>query len=136
MRIAVPIWQDKVSPLLDAASRLLIVETEDKRESSRFETVFDEVSISRRCQRIQGLKVDVLICGALSRSFSMMLKGAGIHIISGIFGPLEEILQAFFQKTLSCSSYLMPGYELDSQMQTDSSLPSKRTKTSMRRNLK
>ena len=33
MRIAVPIWQDKVSPLLDAASRLLIVETEDERES-------------------------------------------------------------------------------------------------------
>ncbi|MEW6665855.1 MAG: hypothetical protein AB1512_11620 [Thermodesulfobacteriota bacterium] len=28
MRIAIPVWGEKVSPLLDAASRLLIVETD------------------------------------------------------------------------------------------------------------
>ncbi len=129
MRIAVPIWQDKVSPLLDTSSRLLIVVTRGELEVSRFETYLDEVDISRRCQRIQGLKIDVLICGALSRPFLMMLKAAGIEIISGITGRVEDVLRAFFHKRLSNSSYLMPGYEIDSSDQTNLSLPAGRRQT-------
>jgi len=37
MRIAVPIWEDKVSPVLDTASKLLIIESETQKEVSRFE---------------------------------------------------------------------------------------------------
>ena len=123
MRIAIPIWQEKVSPLLDTSSRLLIVVTRGEGELSRFETYLDEVDISRRCQRIQGLKIDVLICGALSRPFVMMLKAAGIDIISGITGRVEDVLQAFFHKKLSHSNYVMPGYENDSSDPKDMSLP-------------
>jgi len=121
MRIALPVWQDKVSPLLDTASRLLVVVAERERETSRFETYLEEMDISRRCQRIHSLKIDVLICGALSRAFSTMLMAAGTDVISGITGRVEDVLKAYFHKTIFDSNYLMPGYGTDSPIQTDPS---------------
>jgi len=109
MRIAVPIWNDKVSPVFDTASRLLIVEAENLNEISRFKTYLYEQDISRKCLRIQDLKVNVLICGAISRTFSMLLLSSDIKIISGISGPAEDVLSAYLNGALSNSKYLMPG---------------------------
>ncbi|MBU2497643.1 MAG: hypothetical protein KKE57_01965 [Proteobacteria bacterium] len=109
MRIAIPIWEDKISPVLDTASRLLVVEVENQSEASRFEIYLDEQQISRRCFRIQGLGVDILICGAVSRPFYRMLMASGIDVISGISGPAEDILDACLKGNLADSKFLMPG---------------------------
>ena len=117
MRIAVPIWNDKVSPVFDTASRLLIIETKDLNELARFKTYFYEKDLSRRCFRIQELKVNILICGAISRSFSMILMSAGIKIISGISGKVEDVLSAYLHDTLSNPKFLMPGCNTNSLAQ-------------------
>lgn len=109
MRIAVPIWEDKVSPVLDTAAKLLILETLDKKKISRTEAFLNEPEISKRCFRIQKLDIDVLICGAISRPFSERLAAAGINIIPGISGAVEEIVAAYFCGMLHQSKYLMPG---------------------------
>jgi len=109
MRIAIPIWDDKISPVLDTASRLLIVEVEDQRESSRFETYLDVQDLPGRCFRIQGLEVDTLICGAISRPYLRRLMASGIKIIPGISGHPEDVLEAYLKGTLSNSRFLMPG---------------------------
>ena len=109
MRIAIPIWDDKISPVLDTASRLLIVEVEDQREESRFETYLDVQDLPGRCFRIQGLGVDILICSAISRPFLRRLMASGIKIIPGISGHPEDVLEAYLKGTLSNSKFLMPG---------------------------
>jgi predicted Fe-Mo cluster-binding NifX family protein len=109
MRLAVPIWEDKVSPVLDTAAKLLILETSDREKISRVEADLSEQDISRRCYRIRMLEVDVLICGAVSRSFADLLKASGIDVIPGISGDIEDILQAYFSGTLHQSKFLMPG---------------------------
>ena len=109
MRIAVPIWNDKISPVFDTASRLVISDTKDLNELARFKTYLYEKDLSRRCLRIQKLKVNILICGAISRSFSMILMSAGIEIISGISGKVEDVLSAYLHGTLSNPKFLMPG---------------------------
>ena len=109
MKIAVPIWDDKVSPVLDTASKLLILETNDQKKFSLKEADLKEIDISRRCFRIRKLGVDLLICGAVSRSFSDLLKASGIDIIPGISGGIEDILEAYFKGTLIQSKFLMPG---------------------------
>ena len=109
MRIAVPIWDDKISPVFDTASRLLIINTKNIGEVERFETYLGEQDISKRCLFIHALKLNVLICGAISRPFSMLLMSAGIKIISGISGLAEDVLNAYLHGSLSNSKYLMPG---------------------------
>ena len=111
MRIAVPIWEDRISPVLDTASRLLIVEMEDQKEASRFETILDEQDIHRKCFRIKGLDVDILICGAISRHFFSMLISSGMNIVPGISGHPEEVLTAYFEGKLDHDKFLMPGFK-------------------------
>ena len=72
-----------------------------------------EQEISRRCFRIRKLGVDVLICGAISRTFSDLLEASGIDIIQGISGKIEEILKAYFNGALIQTKFLMPGYKND-----------------------
>ncbi|MBW1720487.1 MAG: dinitrogenase iron-molybdenum cofactor biosynthesis protein [Deltaproteobacteria bacterium] len=109
MKIAIPIWEDKVSPVLDTASRLLIVEEKNGKESSRFEIFLDEENLSSRCLRMKGLGVDLLICGAVSSAFSRLLASEGIALIQEISGRAEEVLKAYFQGELLHGDFFMPG---------------------------
>ena len=109
MRIAIPIWDDKISPVLDTASRLLIVDVEGQNEAGRFEIYLDEQDLSRRCFRIQGMDVNILICGAISHSFARMLIASGIDVIPERSGLAEEVLSAYLQGDLFNSRFLMPG---------------------------
>ena len=117
MRIAIPIWDDKISPVLDTASRLLIVDVEDQKEASRFETILDEQDLVRRCLRIRGMEVDTLICGAVSRPFFRMLMSPDIEIIPEISGHVEDVLKAYLQGNLFHSKFLMPGCRRNRQRQ-------------------
>ncbi|MBW2605492.1 MAG: NifB/NifX family molybdenum-iron cluster-binding protein [Deltaproteobacteria bacterium] len=109
MRVAISIWEDKISPVLDTAAKLLIIDDKNQKESSRFEADLLEQDMSRRCSFIKKLDLDVLICGAVSRQFLEMLKASGIKIISGISGPAEDVLEAYLQGALLHSGFFMPG---------------------------
>lgn len=109
MRVAIPIWEDKISPVLDTATRLLVVEIEDRRETSRFEIFLDDADISRRCVRIQGMGVDTLICGAVSRPFFRMLRAFGVALIPEISGQTEDVLEAYLKGNIFHARFLMPG---------------------------
>ena len=109
MRIAISIWEDKISPVLDTASKLLIIDEKTQEESARFEANLLEQDMSQRCSFIRNLDLDVLICGAVSRQLSGMLKASGIKIISGISGPAEDVLQAYLEGALFHSGFFMPG---------------------------
>ena len=111
MRIAVPIWEDKISPVLDTASRLLILEPMDQKKFSRKEAELEDKDISRRCFRIRKLGVDVVICGAVSRPFSDLLQASGVQLIQGISGDVEDILKAYFKGKLNQPQFLMPGFK-------------------------
>jgi predicted Fe-Mo cluster-binding NifX family protein len=109
MRLAIPIWGHRISPVLDTASNLLVVEIEDQRETSRSQTFLDENDTSRRCLRIRSLEIDTLLCGAVSRVFLRMLSASGIHVIPEISGPTEDIIKAYLQGGLFRSRFQMPG---------------------------
>jgi len=109
MRIAIPVWENKVSPVLDTARRLLIVDVKEQKEISRLEVFLDEKNIPGRCHRILGLDVDTLICGAISRPFLRMLMSANIDIVPEISGLAEEVLEAYLKGDLFHSRFLMPG---------------------------
>lgn len=108
MRIAISIWEGRVSPVLDTASRLLIVEMEDQGEFSRSVLYLDEQDLAQRCRRIQRLEPDILICGAISRPFLRMLKASGIDVIQEISGPANEVIEAYLKGELFDSKFMMP----------------------------
>lgn len=111
MRIAVSVWEDKISPVMDTATKLLIIVTGNQSEASRFEARLIEQDILQRCAFIRNLEIEVLICGAISRHFSGMLMASGIKIVSGISGHVEDVLKAHLHGNLLQSRFLMPGWK-------------------------
>ena len=109
MNIAIPVWEGKVSPVFDTASRVMVLNLENQKETSRFEAYIDEHDLTRRCLRIRRLGVDILICGAVSRTFYGILTAAGIHVIPWVSGYAEDVLAAYLNGTLFDSRFLMPG---------------------------
>ena len=109
MKIAVSIWGDRISPVMDTASKLLVIEIRNQREVSRVEANLVRRDISQRCSFIRGLEIEFLICGAISRHFLGMLKGCGIKVISGISGLVADVLEAYIHGNQLQSRFLMPG---------------------------
>jgi predicted Fe-Mo cluster-binding NifX family protein len=109
MKIAIPIWGNRMSPVFDASSQLRIVDIADNRERTRTEINLQNQDLSRRCIHIRNLGVDILICGAITGYFARLLKATGIEVIPGISGNPEEVLSAYLNGTLSNGRFLMPG---------------------------
>ncbi|MFC1883787.1 NifB/NifX family molybdenum-iron cluster-binding protein [Thermodesulfobacteriota bacterium] len=109
MKIAIPVWEGKISPVLDTASRLVIFNVENKNATLKGETHLQGIDFIRKCSRIKEMRVDLLICGAVSRHFGLMLANTGVKVIPWIAGSAEEVLDAYINGNLFSPRYIMPG---------------------------
>ena len=53
MRVGIPIWEERVSPVLDTAGVLLVIDLEDRREASRHRAELHGETLSRRVQSLK-----------------------------------------------------------------------------------
>jgi predicted Fe-Mo cluster-binding NifX family protein len=109
MRIAIPLWQGRVSPVFDEASRILLVDISEKHEQRRQEHSLAVRNSFERARLLPRLGVDVLICGMISQTQQTALASAGIRIIPHICGAMEEVIAALLDGRLEGGALLMPG---------------------------
>jgi predicted Fe-Mo cluster-binding NifX family protein len=109
MKVAIPQWQDRVSPVFDSATRLVVVEIVRGRAQDRSEWPLIACDPTRRAAELLQSGANVLICGAISWPMEIAVRSAGIQIVAQICGQVEEVLNAFLEDRLSDSAFLMPG---------------------------
>jgi predicted Fe-Mo cluster-binding NifX family protein len=109
MRIAIPSWNDRVSPVFDAARRLVVVDIENGLERARHQESLQEELPTRRARQLAQLGVNVLICGAISRLLAALLAASGITLIPWTAGPVDEVLTAYLAGRLPDPRWTMPG---------------------------
>ena len=109
MKIAIPNWQGRVSPVFDVAGNVLVVEVDGGVEQARKDMVFDVEGPGGRAARLAEAGANVLVCGAISRPFEMAVSAAGVEVIPQICGDVECVLSAFINGQLNLDAYLMPG---------------------------
>jgi predicted Fe-Mo cluster-binding NifX family protein len=109
MRIALPTWDGTVSPVLDVAGALLVVEYSDDGECGRRDVPLAGLDFCRRSELICTLGLDTLICGALSRQLEIVLSGAGIKLITHVCGAVDRILESYLAGKLNERTFTMPG---------------------------
>jgi predicted Fe-Mo cluster-binding NifX family protein len=109
MKVAIPIWRDRVSPVFDVAQHLLLLELTDAAELSRERIALLESDPVRRTRQLQDLHVQTLICCAVSQSLREALVGGGIEVIDQVCGNVEEIVAAYRNGTLAETRFAMPG---------------------------
>ena len=109
MRVAVPTWAGRISPVFDVARSLTVVDVAGGTEVGREAATLEETEPAPRARRVAQLGVNVLICGAVSMPLEAMLISAGIQVILHVCGPVEEVLQAFVSGRLTDQMFVMPG---------------------------
>lgn len=110
-RIAIPIFHHRVSPVLDTCTRLLILDYEGQTEVDRREVAFDMYSPSERLETVKKLNPDAVICCGISDVFDRMLQSAGIRLICGIAGDVQQVAEAFLGNRLDSPCFRMPGFK-------------------------
>jgi len=110
MRLAIPVWNDRVSPVFDTAGRVLLLDLADGIEQARRPVEVAQATVpTERAMRLAELGVNVLVCGAISRPLASCLSAAGIILIPWVSGALEEVLRAYLTDRLSDPCWRMPG---------------------------
>jgi predicted Fe-Mo cluster-binding NifX family protein len=109
MRLAIPEWDGQVSPVFDAAQRLLVLDIEHGRVVRREVETLTGRTPEGRARRLRVLGVHVLVCGAISTSVEREATDAGIRVISSITGPVEDVARIVAREEPLPEVYLMPG---------------------------
>jgi predicted Fe-Mo cluster-binding NifX family protein len=109
MKIAIPIWNDRVSPVLDTARELLVVEQDRDGQQVRNTMVLPESSLPYKARLIGSNGISALICGAVSRGLEMMLTNEGIRVIPWVRGKVDNIISAYYSGNLNQQGFRLPG---------------------------
>ena len=109
MKLAIPVWQGRISPVFDVAGQLLLVELADGREVAREERLVEESTADERAKKLAELGIGTLICAGISQSLEAMLADCGIRVIARICGGVEDVLTAFAAGRLDEERFAMPG---------------------------
>jgi predicted Fe-Mo cluster-binding NifX family protein len=111
LRVGLPVWKGRISPVLDVAERLLVVDVAAGREVSRSVVEVGAGLLPHRVHRLSDLGVDIIVCGAVSRQMANMLTGLGITVYPCMRGEVDNVLASLLRTGSPDPSFFMPGYD-------------------------
>ena len=74
MKVAIPEWQGRISPVFDVAATLVVADVVDAQAVEQRTVRLFCSDLHGRVMELAGMGVDVLICGAISWPFEMALS--------------------------------------------------------------
>ena len=108
-RIGIPTFESRVSPVLDACHRMLVVDIEGDREIKRHEIGLEKTDLNGRINVFARWGIQKIICCGVSDLMCKYLAAKKIVLISGIAGELEDIVNACICNRLDDARFSMPG---------------------------
>ena len=109
MKLAVTVWDERISPVFDAAHTLLIVDVKNGRLKNISYEPFNPQSEARLTEDLTHLGIEVLICGPISQVHSTLIEACAIHLIPFIGGNVNEVLESYVKGNPLAPAFLMPG---------------------------
>ncbi len=109
MKVAISTWNNLVAPVFDVSGKLLVLNIDSGIIQSRsLESLFG-LDSSAKILRLFHLNIEVLICGAISRTLLDMIAAGNIKVLSFVSGNNEEIIKALLEARLENNRFFMPG---------------------------
>jgi predicted Fe-Mo cluster-binding NifX family protein len=109
MKVAIPIFRSRVSPVFDWCKWLLLVRIRSGRKETRGEIEVGGLDLLERVERLSNAGTDVLICGAIGVVLVQLLESRGIKVIPGVAGEVEDVIHALASDEFPHERFLMPG---------------------------
>ncbi|HKI49052.1 MAG TPA: NifB/NifX family molybdenum-iron cluster-binding protein [Desulfobacteria bacterium] len=109
MKVALTVWENRISPLFDATRTLLIAEICNGKVIEKHRLPLDCISPFARAATLEELGIVTLICGGVSDFFAKLIEARNIQIISFVAGRVDEVIDAFLRDGLCHQKFRMPG---------------------------
>ncbi|MBW2650523.1 MAG: NifB/NifX family molybdenum-iron cluster-binding protein [Deltaproteobacteria bacterium] len=109
MKLAMPVWDDCISTVLDFSDCLLVIDSESGVINNRSMVGFAGATMVEKVARLRGLDIQVLLCGAVSRPMERMIMASGIEVIPFLRGRVDDVLNAYFSGCLFGPGFMLPG---------------------------
>ena len=109
MKVALTVWENRISPVFDVSREVLIVDVEGSEVIAREHCIIAERSPLEKISRLLKKGTELLICGAISDALYRELQFHGIGVNSFVGGSVDEVLTAFLEGKLYGERFLMPG---------------------------
>lgn len=108
MKIAIPVWNDRVSPIFDVARRIRVVDLDADQDLVVADSTY-LLERGRPTSTLDALGVDLLVCSAISPALKAAVWVTGAEVISDICGSPDEIVQALAAGDADLSRFRSPG---------------------------
>lgn len=107
MKIAIPLFGNRISPRFDCAQGFLLGRAVNGMVLERQELPAEGLPTLARVGKLLKLGVDILICGGIDRISDQKLRRHGIKIYAWVTGEVEDTLNCFLRGELE--AYIMVG---------------------------
>lgn len=109
MKVLITVWNGRISPVFDVAKEGLLIIVENGEVVSKGAVSIVYGTCMHKVAFVISEKIDVLICGAVSRRVEMELIDKGVFVYSFISGDIDEVIDGFIHNRLTNSGFAMPG---------------------------
>lgn len=106
--IALPVFGERISPLLDEARKFSVITVNNDTIVERTIVEIDEQSPFIRIERLKEMGATVIICGAVSETLARFIVERELHLYSWLTGTIDEIVEDYIHNTMphSCMRYV------------------------------
>jgi predicted Fe-Mo cluster-binding NifX family protein len=109
MKVALTIWYGRISPVFDVCREVLVCEIDKQDIISSTKVDLENAGPIQKIERILGLGVEKLICGAISKAIHQEAIPRGLEVIAFVAGEIDTVMQAFVAGELPTPALSMPG---------------------------
>jgi hypothetical protein len=100
-KVAIPIFLDRVSPRLDCARRMLILQIDKNQLVDKRELDISRWPPDEKIFQLRQLGIEQLICGGLRLEDKIGLTRSGIRVASPLYGEVDTIIKEYLSGKLN-----------------------------------
>ncbi len=91
MKVAIPVWQNRVAPVFDTCNQIKIFDSE--KQLSHLKTVeIGKMSLANRLNAISDSGTEILVCNGISNFLAGCLQARSIRVLNNLTGHEREVL--------------------------------------------
>ena len=103
MKIAIPMFNTRVSPRFDFASKILVATVDRGNVIDRETYSLINLNPIRRAGLLSDLGVNTILCGGISDFSQRLIAANAIEVIPMVQGEIEEVLELYVNNKLTTS---------------------------------
>ena len=109
MRIAIPVFGNRISPRFDFAPMFALFDLDGKNIAEKSMISCNGWHDTERVSKLKDLAVDLMICGGLPNHLLDVFENSGIRVIPWVAGDAAEALSLFLRDRLVQGMAICPG---------------------------